>query len=255
LRRPQVPDYDEISSEVMKKIIDGHHVRNKILLALRKNERDAVFPRLEFVSLPSGTVLTETGALIQFAYFVNAGLVSMLNVMANNRTTEVGLCGRESFIGLPLTVGFTTSSAQVLVQVVGGAFRISAKDLVVALRQCPRLAIALQRFSQEMGLQSAQLAACHRQHNVDERLARWLLMSQDRLRGDSILLTQEVLSHILGTRRATVTDAVRVLQTAGLITYKRGTVKIEDRLRLEEAACECYETMTRQVKKWHVETA
>jgi CRP-like cAMP-binding protein len=101
-----------------------------------------------------------------------------------------------------------------------------------------------------MALQSTQLAACHLQHSADERLARWLLMSQDRLRGDSILLTQEVLSHILGTRRATVTDAVRVLQTAGLITYKRGTVKIEDRLRLEEVACECYGTLMTRVKKW-----
>jgi CRP-like cAMP-binding protein len=106
-----------------------------------------------------------------------------------------------------------------------------------------------------MALQSTQLAACHLQHSADERLARWLLMSQDRLGGDCIPLTQTALSHLLGTRRATVSDAVRVLQTAGLMTYKRGTVKIEKRLRLEEAACECYEAMTRQVKNWHVETA
>jgi CRP-like cAMP-binding protein len=238
----------------MKNIIGGHRLRNKILLALPDDERAAIFPKLEFVSLPSCTVLTEKGAPIEFAYFVNAGLASVLHIMDNKKMTEVGLCGSEGFVGLPLTVGFTTSSAHVLMQVAGNALRINAKDLVVTLRQCPSLAIALQRFSQEMGLQSAQLAACHRQHNVDERLARWLLMSQDR-QGGSVLLTHDALSQILGTRRATVTEALSVLQKARLITNKRGTVKIEDRLRLEEAACECYETMTRQVKKWHVETA
>jgi CRP-like cAMP-binding protein len=239
----------------MKNIIGGHRLRNKILLALPDDERAAIFPKLEFVSLTPLTVLVEKGAPIKFAYFVNAGLASVVSNMANKKTIEVGLCGREGFIGLPLAAGFTTSSAQVLIQVQGSAFRIAATNLVVALRLCPTLAIRLQRFSQEMGLQSAQLAACNRLHNVDERLARWFLMSQDRLGDDSIPLTQGALSHILGTRRATITNAVSVLQKAGLITCKRGTVKIENRLRLEEAACECYETMTRQVKKWHVETA
>jgi CRP-like cAMP-binding protein len=239
----------------MKNIIGGHRLKNKILLALPKNERGPVFSKLELVSLPSSTVLTEKGAPIEFGYFVNAGLASILHIMANKKMTEVGLCGSEGFVGLPLTVGFTTSSAHVLMRVAGSAFRITSKNLAVTLRHCPSLAIALQRFSLEMGLQSAQLAACHRQHNVDGRLARWLLMSQQRLRGDSIPLTQKALSQILGTRRATVTESLSVLQKAGLITYKRGTVKIENRFRLEEAACECYETMTRQVKKWHVETA
>ena len=186
---------------------------------------------------------------------MNAGLASVVSNMTNKKTIEVGMCGREGFVGLPLTVGFTTSSTHVIMQVAGDAFRIRAKDLVVTLRQCPSLAIALQRFSQEMGLQSAQLAVCHRQHNVDERLARWLLMSQDRLGDDSVLLTQNALSQILGTRRVTVTEALSVLRRAGLITQMRGTVNIEDRLCLEEAACECYETVTRQVKKWRVESA
>ena len=239
----------------MKNIIGGHRLKNKILLALPDDERAAIFPELEFVSLLPLTVLVEKGAPIKFAYFVNAGLASVVSNMANKKTIEVGVCGSEGFVGLPLTVGFATSSAHVLMRVAGNAFRIRAKDLVVTLRQCPSLAIALQRFSQEMALQSAQLAACHRQHNVDGRVARWLLMSQDRLGGDSILLTQEALSRILGTRRASVSKSLSVLQRAGLITYKRGTIKFENRRRLEEAACECYETMTRQVKKWHVETA
>jgi CRP-like cAMP-binding protein len=239
----------------MKNIIGGHRLRNKILLALPDDERAAIFSKLEFVSLPPLTVLVEKGAPIKFAYFVNAGLASVVSNMANKKTIEVGVCGKEGVVGLPLTVGFTTSSTQALVQVSGSAFRMSAEDFVVVLRQCPSLAIALQRFSQEMGLQAAQLAACNLLHELDERLARWLLMSQDRLGSDCIPLSQTALSHLLGTRRASVSVAASILQTAGLITYKRGTVKIENRLRLKEAACECYETMTRQVRKWHVETA
>jgi len=239
----------------MKNIIGGHRLRNKILLALPPDERAAIFSKLEFVSLSACEVLTEKGAPVRFAYFVNAGLASVLNIMANKKTTDVGACGSEGFVGLPLTVGFATSSTHVLMQVAGNAFRINANDFAVALRQCPSLAIALQRFSQEMALQSTQLAACHLQHNVRERLARWLLMSQDRLGSDCIPLSQTALSHLLGTRRASVNVAASILQTAGLITYKRGTVKIEKRLRLEEATCECYETMARQLKKWHVETA
>ena len=111
----------------MKSIIGGHRLRNKILLALPKNERGAVFPKLEFVSLPSCTELAEKGAPTKFGYFVNAGLASVLHIMANKKTIEVGMCGREGFIGLPLTVGFTTSCAHVLMQVAGNAFRIRAK--------------------------------------------------------------------------------------------------------------------------------
>jgi CRP-like cAMP-binding protein len=241
------------SAALVTNLIGGQRVRNKILLALPKNEHDAVFRKLEFVSLPSGAVLTVKDAPIKFAYFVNAGLVSVLTVMANNKTAEVGLCGREGFVGLPLTVGFTTSSSQVLMQVSGSAFRMSAEDFVVALRQCPSLAIALLRFTQEMGLQAAQLAACNRLHDVDQRLARWLLMSQDRLGGDSISLTQDAFAGILGTRRATVSAGAGILKKAGIITYASGELTIKDRPLLEKAACECYGVMMQRIKKWHAE--
>jgi CRP-like cAMP-binding protein len=115
--------------------------------------------------------------------------------------------------------------------------------------------MALARFSQEMGFQAAQVAACNRLHEMDERLARWLLMSQDRLGGNVLPLTQDYLSHMLGTRRASVTVAAGILQKAGLITHKRGAVTIEDRTRLEEASCECYGILTEQIKKWQSEAS
>jgi CRP-like cAMP-binding protein len=138
-------------------------------------------------------------------------------------------------------------------QVNGSGFRIKAKDLVLSLPKCPALSLALHRFGRELSLQSEHVAACNRLHEVEERLGRWLLMCQDRLGTDTIQLTQQFLAHMLGTRRASVTVAAGILQKAGLITYSRGLVKISNRNALEDAVCECYETMKRQTDKWHAE--
>jgi CRP-like cAMP-binding protein len=234
--------------------IDGNPVRNKILLALPSQESAAIFSKLKFVLLPTPKVLNQGGERIKFAFFINDGLASILNIMADGKSVEVGLCGNEGFIGVPLAVGFETSPARVIMQVAGSGFRIAARDLIFILRECPKLATELQRFSQELTLQASQIAACNRLHEVDERLARWLLMSQDRLGGEVVPLTQAFLAHMLGTRRASVTVAAGILQKAGLITYVRGKVKIESRSRLEEAACEWYGALVKQVRKWRAET-
>ena len=234
--------------------LNGGQVHNKILLALPDHECAAILSKLEFIPLPTPTVLNEVGRPINFAFFLNDGLASILSIMADGKSVEVGLSGKEGFVGIPLIAGFNTSPTRVIMQVAGSGFRMAAKDLIVAMRECPKLAISLQRFSQELALQSSQVAACNRLHEVEERLARWLLMSQDRLGGDLIPLTQEFLAHMLGTRRASVTVAAGILQKAGLITYTRGAVKIENRNELEDAACECYGIITQQVKKWQSET-
>jgi CRP-like cAMP-binding protein len=130
--------------------------------------------------MPTHDVLHEAGRPITHAYFINSGLASVLNVMKDGKSVEVGLDGKEGFIGLPLVVGLSTSPTQVVAQVAGSAFRIRASDLAQALRRCPELQIQLNRFAQTMAMQSAQVAACNRLHEVEERLARWLLMSQDR---------------------------------------------------------------------------
>jgi CRP-like cAMP-binding protein len=233
---------------------NGREIRNKILLGLPETERSLILPKLEFVSLPTPTVLNETDEPIKFAFFLNEGLASILAIMADGKSVEVGLCGNEGFVGIPLAAGLSTSPTRVIMQVGGSGFRITVKSFIALLRECPALAIRLQRFAQELSLQSGQVAACNRLHEVDERLARWLLMSQDRLGGDLVPLTQEFLAHMLGTRRASVTVAAGILQKAGLITYKRGSVKILSRTKLEDATCECYGIMARQIKKWQEET-
>ena len=141
-----------------------------------------------------------------------------------------------------------------MAQVAGSAFRIRASDFTQALRRCPQLERQLNRFTHAIAMQAAQVAACNRAHEVEERLARWLLMSQDRLGGDHIPLTQEFLAHMLGTRRASVTVAAGILQKAGLIRYTRGHVNVMNRAQLEDAACECYQSMVSQTRSWERES-
>jgi len=203
--------------------------------------------------LRTHVVLHEPGELIKFGYFLNNGLASVLTVLTEGKSVEVGLTGRDGFVGLPLIVGFSTSPTRTVIQIEATGFRINAKNLVQVMRQSPGLVNRLQRYVQILGMQGTQVAACNRLHEVDERLARWLLMCQDRIGSNFVALTQEFLAHMLGTRRASVTVAAGILQKAGLITYQRGHVNIVDRPRLESAACECYEMMQQQHKKWRSE--
>lgn len=230
-------------------------IHNEILLDLPRKERETVFEDLEFVEMPASDLLNEMGEPIKYCYFVNSGLASVLNVMSDGKSVEVGLTGKEGFVGLPLIVGLRSSSCRVVAQIGGTAFRMRAGALVKALGKCPQLEKSLNRYSQELGLQTTQVAACNRLHEVEQRLARWLLMSQDRIGGDIVPLTQEFLAHMLGTRRASVTVAAGILQKAGSIKYTRGSVTVVSRGKLESAACECYGIMTRQAETWQREAS
>jgi CRP-like cAMP-binding protein len=170
--------------------------------------------------------------------------------MSDGKRIEVGLTGKEGFVGLPLAVGFKTSPTLTIIQIAATGFRVGTRDLENIFRTCPELVRSLNRYTQELALQQTQVAACNRLHDVEERLARWLLMSQDRVESPSFLLTQEFLSHMLGTRRASVTVAAGVLQKAGLITYKRGQVHVRNRSKLEKSSCECYQILNRQMECW-----
>jgi CRP-like cAMP-binding protein len=232
--------------------IDGDHraLRNAILLSLPRKERALVLSKSEPSSLPARTILTEMAEPIEFCYFLNSGVASIIHVMTDGKSVEVGLTGKEGFVGLPLIVGYSTSPTRAIVQIDAGGYKIRALDLKGVLLSCPKLEESLHRYSQELSIQTIQIAACNRLHEVDERLARWLLMSQDRVGESTFQLTQEFISHMLGTRRASVTVAAGILQKAGLITYSRGQVTIEDRDGLESAACECYEGINQQINRW-----
>jgi CRP-like cAMP-binding protein len=233
---------------------DGNHIRNEILLGLPAKECDSLISKLEFVRLKTHHVLHEPGDTLKSAYFCNTGLISILSVFPDGKSVEVGLVGKEGFIGCPLIAGFRTAPTRAIAQIDATAFRVDRETLMSILRQCPRLEQKLQQFSQIMAMQVTQIAACNRLHEVDERLARWLLMSADRIGSNSVPLTQEFLAQMLGTRRASVTVAAGILQKAGLIAHTRGDVKIIDRRKLEEAACECYGLMQQQIKDWQADS-
>lgn len=230
--------------------IEGNPIRNEVLLGLPPEECAVIYPQLTFVQLRTHDLIEDVEEAIKYAYFVDSGLVSVLSMMEGGKSVEVGITGKEGCTALPLAVGLKTSVGRLVVQIAGTAFRVSAASLVRILKQCPILERRMQQYAQMMAIQSAQTAACNRLHEVDERLARWLLMTQDRIENPIITLTHEFLAHMLGTRRSSVTVAAGVLQKAGLITYARGSVRVEDRGRLEAAACECYRLIRRHTDIW-----
>jgi CRP-like cAMP-binding protein len=234
--------------------VDGKEIGNRILRGLPAQERTQVFSSLEFVRLKLHQILHETGETIRSVYFLNSGLGSVLTVQPDGKSVEVGLIGNEGFVGLPVIFGFKTSGLRVVTQGDGTAYRVDVEALQRVLPECPELERQLQRFSMMLGMQSTQLAACNRLHGVTERLARWLLMSHDRIGGKILPLTQEFLGQMLGSRRASVSMAAGILQKAGMIKYTRGSVTIVNRAKLEAGACDCYRVIQQQKQTWEKET-
>jgi CRP-like cAMP-binding protein len=233
---------------------DGNSIANKILQSLPRKECELIFGELELVRLKLHQVVYDAGETMKSGYFVNSGLLSVLAVQPDGKSVEVGLIGNEGFLGLPLLVGYHSSPTRVVTQGDGTAYRCSAQALRRVVRECPQLELQLHRFGLRLSMQTTQIAACNRLHNVEERLARWILMTDDRLSSQELPLTQEFLSQMLGTRRSSVTVAAGVLQKAGLISYTRGNVTILSRARLEDAACDCYGIVLRQLKDWQSES-
>lgn len=225
--------------------LKGRPVENGILLAIPSEEYKALRTHLEFVPLEMHQVLQEPGEKIEFVFFLNSGLASLLVVTRDARSVEVGVVGKEGFVGAPLASGMHRSLQRVLIQVAAGAFRIKSETLENLLSSAPQLQHDLNRFVLLQGLQTAQLAACNRLHEIEQRLARWLLMSHDRVGSYSFPITHDLLAQMLGSGRPSVTVAAGALQRAGIIEYTRGVVKILNRKALESAACECYEAIQR----------
>ena len=231
-------------------LVEGNSIGNQLLLNLPARECALLYPQLTFVQLRSPDVLQECEQPVKYAYFIESGVASIINVTKDGKSVEVGISGQEGCTGLPLAVGLRTSLCRVLVKISGTAFRIASAKLLATLQQCPRLQSRIQQYSQIVALQSAQIACCNRLHESDERLARWLLMTHDRMDSDVLPLTQEFIAEMLGTRRSSVTVSAGVLQHAGLIRYRRGSVKIADRKGLEEASCACYGILNRHIAMW-----
>ena len=232
-REPQIGQSGE------RRNLAGKSIRNTVLLSTSDSDFNLLRPHLEYVDLPSHLVLHEPGKM-EFAYFPNRGLISLVVVMKDGRTAEAGIVGNEGFTGASAAVGLNWSTLQAVVQITGEGFRVGVGALQNTLESASHLRLMLSRYAVIHGMQVAQTAACNRLHNVEQRLARWLLMTQDRVDSGSLPITHDFLATMLGTDRPTVSLAAGVLQKKELIEYTRGAVKIVNRKKLEDSACECY---------------
>lgn len=220
--------------------VSGRSIVNEILNTIPENEFSLLRPHLELVQLAHHHILHETGEKMEFAYFLNEGLASLVVITSDGRSVEVAIVGHEGIVGTPLAVGLNRGPYRSIMQISGTAVRVEAEILEEQLRCMPELRLLMNRFVLLQGLQIAQIAACNRLHEIEQRLARWLLMCQDRVGSESLPVTHEFLAQMLGTGRPSVSLAAGILQKAGIIENSRGAVKILNRTELESAACECY---------------
>jgi CRP-like cAMP-binding protein len=218
----------------------GKAVSNVVLLSLPDEEYILLRPLLEPADLPQHLILHEPGEKLEYAYFLNEGMTSLVALSGDGRSVEVGIVGREGMVGMSLTVGLRREMFRAIMQMAGSGVRVRSEAFRSTLLRAPVLRAELSRFALVQGMQVAQLAACNRLHETEQRLARWLLMCQDRVDSKLLPLTHEFLAQMLGTGRPSVSLAAAVLEDAGLIENLRGTVKILNRKSLEAVACECY---------------
>jgi CRP-like cAMP-binding protein len=222
--------------------------QNRLLKAVPAETYERLRPHLEPIQLATGQVLWEPDAPIRSVYFPRTCVTSLIVLLAEESPVESATVGREGMLGVPVALGAESTSARALAQVPGEAARIPAAAFREAMAQDDALTGLMLRYAQALLEQTSQSVACNRRHAMEERCARWLLMTHDRVGADQFPLTHDFLAFMLGVRRASVTVAAGMLQQAGLIRYSRGKVTILDRARLEEASCECY-----RVVKAHAE--
>jgi len=219
----------------------GGPIVNSLLAALPREDYRSLLGELEPVTLTSGEVLHEPGERIRHVYFPNDAQVSLLIVMADRKALEVGLVGREGMVGIALALRAEASAVRVQVQGSGSALRMNAASFREALGRSLPLQHELLRYAYAKLIQARQTAACNRFHQIEGRLACWLLMTRDRVRSDRFYLTHEVLATTLGIRRVGVTNAATTLQRRKLISYQRGNIRILDGKGLSAASCGCYD--------------
>jgi len=219
---------------------DGKPIRNKLLLALPDADFRLIRPDLQFVELPHHSNLHQPHRPLNFAHFPNEGLISLVVEMRDGKGVEAGLVGNEGASGMPAVFGLEKSPLREVVQVVGSGFRVKVSSLRKILSSTPDLQMILARFAAGLAMQVAQTAACNRLHKIEERLARWLLIAQDRVNSGVVPITHDFLAMMLGTDRPSVSLAASILQKTGAIVYQRGSIRILNRRNLEQIACECY---------------
>jgi CRP-like cAMP-binding protein len=223
---------------------NGSAVENTILLSLPDGEFEAVCPYLQPIEIAKHEILVDPEKPLRSVYFLNRGLVSLVIPTSDGRSVEVGLVGRTGVVGSPLAYGVDRTLRKGITQTDAAGFRIRAEQFPSALKQGPSLSRAVDQYLVYQLMLCSQTAACNRLHELEQRLARWLLMASDQV-GPEFEITQEYLAQMLGTSRATVSIAASGFQRSGVITYTRGAVRVLNRWRLEKLSCECYASVLR----------
>lgn len=217
--------------------------QNHLLDALLQTEYDRISSDLEYVNMPLGAVLYESGELLQHVYFPIDSIVSILYVMEDGASAEIAVVGNEGILGISLFMGGETTPSRAVVQSAGCGYKLKAQLLKDEFNRAGPVMRLLLRYTQALITQMSQTAVCNRHHTIEQQLCRWLLLSLDRLASDELSMTQELIANMLGVRREGVTEAAGKLQRAGLIDYRRGSIKVLNRPALEKRVCECYQVV------------
>ena len=220
--------------------------QNQLLAALPDAEWQRWLPKLEWVEMPLGHVLYESGKTLSHVYFPTTAIVSLLYVMENGASAEIAVVGNEGLVGVSLYMGGGSTPSRAVVQSEGGGFRLKAKIMKDEFDRAGPVLHLLLRYTQALITQMSQTAVCNRHHTLDQQLCRWLLLSLDRLQGNELVMTQELMANMLGVRREGVTEGAVKLQQAGLIKYSRGHISVLDREGLEKRSCECYAVVKKE---------
>jgi CRP-like cAMP-binding protein len=222
------------------------HDANHLLAALPTDISARWLPHLEPADLRLGQVLYESGGTLSHVYFPTTAIISLLYVMENGASAEIAVVGNEGLVGISLFMGGESTPSRAVVQSAGRGLRLNAKMMKDEFNLAGPVLHLLLRYTQALITQMAQTAVCNRHHSLDQQLCRWLLLSLDRLQGDELVMTQELIANMLGVRREGVTEGALKLQQAGLIRYARGHITVLDRTGLEKRTCECYAVVKRE---------
>jgi CRP-like cAMP-binding protein len=220
--------------------------RNQLLAALPDAELAQWRPHLELVNLTSGQVLCEPGSKLTHVYFPSTAIISLLYVTGDGDSAEIAIVGREGIVGVSLFMGDDTTRSRAIVQSAGYAFRLDESLMIREFRRAGPAMHLLLRYTQALITQMSQTAVCYRHHSLDQQLCRWLLLSLDRLRTNTLVATQELIANMLGVRREGVTEAAGRLHKTGIIQYQRGRITVLDRVELEKRTCECYAVVKKE---------
>ena len=220
--------------------IQPDRLQNKLLAALSPQAQQHIFPHLKRVDLPLGKVLYESGDSLPLVFFPTDSIVSLMYVMESGASAEISVIGNEGLVGITVFMGGESTLSRAIVQSAGSAFSLSAERLRNEFNGFADMRMLMLRYTQALITQMAQTAVCNRHHSIDQQLCRWLLLSLDRLAGNRLVMTQELIANMLGVRREGVTEAAGKLQDQGAIKYHRGKITVLDRPLLETLSCECY---------------